>query len=157
MLELAIATLCTITRVIDGDTLISNCNNTEVRIRMCGIDAPELKQEGGQESKQFVEQLIQNSDNQVSVVPVSVDLYGRIVAEIFVEPFGIPLLVQGESLRNGQSYVYPQYLNSCPSKDLMVRESAIAQSERRGLFANQNTIKPWEFRRNKRFELTPVK
>jgi endonuclease YncB( thermonuclease family) len=157
MLELAIATLCTVTRVVDGDTLITNCNNTEIRIRLCGIDSPELKQEGGRESKQFVEQLIKDHGNQVSVVPISVDFYGRTVAEIFLEPFGIPFLLQSESLRNGQSYLYKQYLNSCPSKDLMVRESAIAQSERRGLFANQNTIKPWEFRRNRRLEPTLIK
>lgn len=149
MLELAIATFCNVTRVIDGDTLIANCNNAEVRIRMCGIDSPELKQEGGQESKQFVEKLIQDHGSQVSILPVSVDFYGRIVAEIFVDPFGIPLLIQGESLKNGQSYLYVQYLNSCPSKDLMIQESAIAQLERRGVFANQNAIKPWEFRQNK--------
>lgn len=149
MLEFAIASLCTITRVIDGDTVIANCNNAEIRVRMCGIDSPELKQEGGPESKQFVEKLIEEHGGQVSLVPVSVDLYGRIVAEIFVDPFGIPLLVQGESLRNGQSYLYVQYLKSCPSKDLMIQESAIAQLERRGVFANQNAIKPWEFRQNK--------
>lgn len=150
MLDLLISVLCSVTRVVDGDTLIANCNQTELRIRLCGIDAPEMRQSDGQGSKQFIEKLIQDYGSRVSIVPVSVDLYGRTIAEVFFDPLGTPLLVQGESLRNGQSYLYLQYLESCPSHDLMSKENATAQSEQRGVFANPNAVKPWDFRRNKR-------
>jgi micrococcal nuclease len=152
MLDLLISALCSVTRVVDGDTLIANCNQTELRIRLCGIDAPEIRQPGGQESKQFMKKLFQDYGSQVSITPVSVDLYGRTIAEVFVNPNGTPLLVQGESLRSGQSYLYTQYLDSCPSYDLMSAESAIAQAARRGVFSDPNAVKPWEFRRNKRLQ-----
>lgn len=150
MLDLLLSALCSVTRVVDGDTLIANCNKTELRIRLCGIDAPEMRQPGGQESKQFVRRLFQDHGDQVSITPISVDLYGRTIAEVFIDPNGTPLLVQGESLRNGQSYLYPQYLDSCPSHVLMSAESVIAQSTHRGVFLDPNAVKPWDFRRNKR-------
>lgn len=63
---------------IDGDTIRYG---TE-RIRLQGIDAPELNEPGGQASKQRLEELLRRGS--VQIVPHGVDVYGRTVADVFV-------------------------------------------------------------------------
>lgn len=48
-----------IKRVIDGDTFVMD-DNSDTRIRLCGINAPELKKSGGLEAKIFLENLVKD-------------------------------------------------------------------------------------------------
>lgn len=63
---------------IDGDTLRMGGE----RIRLRGIDTPELSEPGGQEAKQRLEQLLH--DGPIRIVPHGQDVYGRTVADVFV-------------------------------------------------------------------------
>jgi len=63
---------------IDGDTLRMGSE----RIRLRGIDTPELSEPGGQEAKQRLEQLLH--DGPIRIVPHGQDIYGRTVADVFV-------------------------------------------------------------------------
>lgn len=63
--------------VIDGDTIAVG----EARVRLFGIDAPELAQLGGAEARDHLRSLI--GEEQVEIHPVEIDRYGRTVARVF--------------------------------------------------------------------------
>jgi endonuclease YncB( thermonuclease family) len=63
---------------IDGDTLRVGAD----RIRLRGIDAPELTEPGGQAARQRLEQLLQ--EGPIRIVPHGQDVYGRTIADVFV-------------------------------------------------------------------------
>src|SRR5581483_924654 len=66
-------------RPIDGDTFAYGGE----RIRVQGINAPELADTGGFEAAQRLSSLLH--DGTVRIVPKAIDKYGRTVAEVFVD------------------------------------------------------------------------
>jgi len=65
-------------RVIDGDTIVMDDNR---RIRLAEIDAVEISQPYGPESKYFLSSLILNKD--ITVYTHGKDRYGRTIGEIY--------------------------------------------------------------------------
>ena len=68
-----------VTRVIDGDTVILSETG---RARLSGIDAPELKQLGGNESKMFL-QILTSDREIVCVKATTADRYNRSLCELY--------------------------------------------------------------------------
>ncbi|MEK7762930.1 MAG: thermonuclease family protein [Nitrospirota bacterium] len=64
---------------IDGDTLRMGSE----RIRLRGIDTPELTEPRGPEARQRLEQLLK--EGPIRIVPHGQDVYGRTVADVFVD------------------------------------------------------------------------
>ncbi|MEK7763517.1 MAG: thermonuclease family protein, partial [Nitrospirota bacterium] len=64
---------------IDGDTLRMGSE----RIRLRGIDTPELNEPRGPEARQRLEQLLK--EGPIRIVPHGQDIYGRTVADVFVD------------------------------------------------------------------------
>ena len=64
---------------IDGDTLRIGSE----RIRLRGIDTPELNEPRGSEARQRLEQLLK--EGPIRIVPHGQDIYGRTVADVFVD------------------------------------------------------------------------
>lgn len=62
--------------VIDGDTIVSD----GLRIRLAGIDAPELSQPGGAKARSHLIRLI--AGGAVRIEPLGTDRYGRLVARV---------------------------------------------------------------------------
>ena len=71
--------LCSVKRVSDGDTSAVDCSGKELRIRFCGIDAPEKAQPLGMESKALMTKLVDGK--QVYVTAIESDRYGRTVLQ----------------------------------------------------------------------------
>ncbi|MBU1204755.1 MAG: thermonuclease family protein [Nanoarchaeota archaeon] len=70
----------TVKRVIDGDTFeVARKIQGTNRIRIAGLNAPELKQKGGSEAANKLRRLI--GSKQVTIVPVSRS-YNRLVAHV---------------------------------------------------------------------------
>lgn len=65
-------------RPIDGDTFALN----GLKVRLSGLDAPELGTPGGSEAAQHLAAILQ--EGQVTIVPRSRDIYGRTVADVFM-------------------------------------------------------------------------
>ena len=63
---------------IDGDTLRMGSE----RIRLRGIDTPELNEARGPEARQRLEELLK--EGPIRIVPHGQDVYGRTVADVFV-------------------------------------------------------------------------
>jgi len=64
---------------IDGDTV----HRGSERIRLRGIDTPELSEPGGQAARQRLEELLK--EGPIRIVPHGQDVYGRTVADVFVD------------------------------------------------------------------------
>src|ERR1700716_4371915 len=71
----------TVTRVVDGDTLVVQLSSGPIRVRLYGIDAPEHNQPGGREATDALSALVAGA--RVELEPVSQDRYGRMVAHVF--------------------------------------------------------------------------
>jgi endonuclease YncB( thermonuclease family) len=131
--------------VHDGDTIrVSQGQKTE-RIRFACIDAPELKQPMGVQSRDFLRQLIAAGSDRVSLKVVDTDRYGRKVAEVFTNG----KLVQAEQVKSGMVYVYEKYLSNCPNAGMVQQAQTIAQQQRVGVWSG-NYEKPWEYRHHRR-------
>lgn len=136
--------------VYDGDTLRVTNGTQEIKIRFCGIDAPEKEQAMGIESRDHLRSLIDQGDGSLVILPVEIDRYGRTVAEVFV-----PLADTEEEIHltsqmvlDGYAYHYERYSRSCPNGHLLAGAEEQARSRSEGVWANPNAVKPWDYRQN---------
>jgi endonuclease YncB( thermonuclease family) len=130
--------------VADGDTItVLEANNTQHKIRLQGIDAPEKAQAFGQKSKQSLHQLIHNK--QVSVEFQKKDKYGRIVGKVLHEGTDVCL----EQIKLGMAWHYKQYASeqSKEDRETYAQTELRAQSQKIGLWKDTNAIPPWNFRK----------
>lgn len=129
----------TVISVYDGDTI--TVRTTErIKIRLDGIDAPELKQPYRQESKDALSALV--FGKVILVKPKSKDLYGRTIARL--EADGVDVNLQ--MVATGHAWWYRQYAkNDMP----LANAQAKAKAEKAGIWIDPNAIPPWEFRRKK--------
>lgn len=134
--------------VADGDTLTVGRNGETEKIRLCGIDAPELKQPLGEESKQFLTELVESSGGQVEITPIERDRYDRLVAEVFVLGDDGERSAQTELLSAGMAYVYDRYVDGCENAQPMRMAQAIAQRQKVGVWSG-SFEKPWDYRRSR--------
>jgi endonuclease YncB( thermonuclease family) len=99
---------CTVKTIYDGDTLTARCPPGEVKVRMFGIDSPEMGQKPwGDASKQALQQLLAGREP-VRLRVQDHDRYGRTVAQVFAGDRDVGL----EMVRQGQAIMYEQYNDS---------------------------------------------
>ena len=104
--------ICEVREVYDGDTATVGCDQGKLKVRVWGIDAPEMGQKPwGQESKEFLQYLLGNQTVQVQVTDK--DRYGRAVARLFVngEDAGLSMVSEGKAV------VYRQYNDSATYRE----------------------------------------
>lgn len=139
-----------VSKISDGDTLtVRQEDGSEMKIRLCGIDAPERSQPLGRESTEHLRSLIQQTNGEVQVVPVEKDRYGRTVAEVFTVLGNQEKLLNAEQLSSGNAYLYKQYAGNCPNKLPLETAEEIAREKHLGVW-NGTHIKPWDYRGTKR-------
>lgn len=137
--------------VADGDTITVKREGETKKIRFCGMDANESKQEGGQEAKAYLKKLLDQTEGRVMITPIETDRYKRTVAEVFITlKDGSDRFIQEEMLKAGMARAYPQYISSCPNKDAILKAEQIGKQNRAGIWANPNSIPPWEWRKQHR-------
>ncbi len=128
-----------VSRVVDGDTLwVKPVNGGPYRkLRLDGLDAPEICQSGGDASQK---DLARRVLNQVVTVRVrTYDDYGRALAQVQHKgaDVGAALVLEG------MAWAY-----SWKNKPgLYAAEDAQARAARQGVFADPAAEKPWAFRR----------
>ncbi len=77
-------------RAVDGDTLRVGGE----RIRLRGIDAPELSELEGPTAKRRLEELLRSGS--IRIVPRGRDVYDRLVADIFVNERNVAEILRSE-------------------------------------------------------------
>ena len=133
--------------VADGDTLtILDANNTQHKIRLQGIDAPEKAQAFGLKSKQVLHKLVHSKH--VTVEFQKKDKYGRTVGKVVLNGLDVCL----EQIKFGMAWHYKQYQSEQPKEDLETYAQAelTARAQALGLWKDKSTIPPWEFRRQQK-------
>lgn len=83
-------------RLIDGDTFAYGAE----RIRIRGIDTPEVSESGGFEASQRLDLLLR--EGPVMVIPQALDVYGRIVAEVYVNNQNVAEVMRREGYAKSQ-------------------------------------------------------
>jgi len=133
--------------IYDGDTLRVVRDNEELKIRFCGIDAPEKKQPMGIESRDYLRSLVDAGNGELLIVPIEKDRYGRTVAEVYVPDRKTSAInLNLEMVRAGHAWHYAQYSNSCTMRDQLIVAESMAKNEGLGIW-NGNPQPPWEWRK----------
>ena len=138
-----------VVRIADGDTVtVLDATNTQHRIRLQGIDAPESHQAFGTQSKKNLSEMIFDKD--VTVVYDKTDQYGRLVGKILLNGKDVNL----EQVKAGMAWHYKEYEReqSPEDRDLYARSEEEAHNARRGLWVDASPIEPGEFRRDEKRE-----
>jgi len=123
--------------VVDGDTFDLSDGT---RVRLQGVDAPELKQIGGRESRAYLENLIKGKE-----VTVRVDGMhkGRVIGSVYLgnENVGLKLV------QNGHAFVSPKYIEGTPQAQEIKAAEVSARMEKKGVWKDGTKVeKPWEYR-----------
>lgn len=128
-----------VTAVSDGDTLIVRDGaNTEHRIRLQGIDAPEGEQPFSDESEQGLREKLLGET--VRIEWRERDRYGRTLGHAYVGG----RYINREMIADGWAWHYAYYWPN----DEFAQAERDARAARRGLWADERPVAPWDFRRN---------
>lgn len=132
----------TIVRVVDGDTVIVKLkNDMQLRLRLVGIDAPELSQPHGNSARDALQKLLQQA-SAVYIEKQGLDVFGRTLAKLFYEGSGTPGDVQLYMLRNGHAWHYKRF----DSNPKYAAAEGMARKKRIGLWSVENPQPPWSYR-----------
>ena len=129
--------------VADGDTVtVLDADETQHKIRLSGIDAPEKKQPFGQRAKQSLSDLV--FDKSVTIETNKVDKHKRNVGKVLVDGVDANLV----QVQRGFAWHYKAYEREQSAIERKVYADAEneARAARRGLWADSEPVPPWEFR-----------
>lgn len=123
--------------VHDGDSItLLTADKVQVKVRLEGIDAPELKQPFSTQSKQVLSTMVFAKN--VMLHSTGKDRYGRTLATVIVDGVNVNLAM----VRLGMAWHFEKY-----SKDTALRAAQIdARAARRGLWIDPAPVPPWEWR-----------
>ena len=127
----------------DGDSItLLDADNRQHKIRLDGIDAPELGQSFGRASKQHLARLVVNREALAECSKV--DRYRRNVCRVLVGGADVGLA----QVRAGMAWYFRRYAKDLtPDRRQQHAEAEDqAQAERRGLWADAEPIPPWAWR-----------
>ena len=119
----------------DGDTITILQDKQQIKVRLFGIDAPELKQPYGKKSKQFLSNLIAGKN--VEVDENGKDRYKRTIGTVYLDGADI----NAQMVANGYAWAYRKF-----SKKYTAHESK-AKSQKLGLWRDKEPVPPWVFRK----------
>jgi len=137
--------------IADGDTVtVLDVTNTQHRIRLSGIDAPERGQDRWRVSKQYLSNRV--FSQQVAVEYNKTDRYGRVVGRVLRDGEDINL----ELLQVGGAWFYWKYAKELPAglRESYPAAEAAARVQRRGLWQSTSPVPPWEWRQRGRKKIT---
>lgn len=126
----------TVTRVVDGDTLVSQDGR---RFRLWGVDAPELDQPYGAQAKLELETLLLG--RQCDVIASRPGAWGRTDAVLAWRG----LEVQAWLLRRGAVWVEPRY-STPEQRSRWTPVQDIARKGPSGLHSERDAVHPWLWR-----------
>jgi micrococcal nuclease len=121
----------------DGDTItVLTAGHDRIRVRLSGIDAPELGQPFGRKAKEFTSGLVYG--RWVDVRPKERDQFDRLVARVFVDGKDLA----HEIVAAGFAWHSKRF----DSDAALASAEAAARKLRLGLWADARPIPPWRFR-----------
>lgn len=141
----------TVVKVADGDTLtVHDTQGGKHKIRLAYVDAPELKQNYGENSRDALNQLVGNQ--QVQIVVTDIDRYQREVAYVYHNQKD----VNYRQVELGNAWHYLDYAkNQEPSEYQRYQNAqAEAKAKKLGLWQFPRPVAPWDYRKQQRQKAT---
>lgn len=133
-----------VTWVSDGDTMnVVTAQGDVVTIRFYGVDTPESDQPSGSAARDYVRGLLGGAAVEVRLLPGEVT-YGRKVGIVLADD----VVVNAALLDAGWAWFYAAYCDR-PLCDGWEALADAARAARRGLWAADDPIAPWEWRRSR--------
>ncbi len=134
-------------RVVDGDTVDVRIGGREERVRLIGVDAPELGQGvWGERAREVLRRWVEGRVVRLERDVVERDRYGRVLAYVWVDG----RLVNEELLREGVAMLYTVPPNVRHVERLR-RAQEEARAAGRGVWGRGGLReRPWEYRRHER-------
>lgn len=127
-----------VTKVIDGDTIEVRQEKRNYKVRLSEIDAPEINQKFGTESKNYLASLVLNKE--IELIYITEDRYGRIVAKIYKDNKDI----NRSMVRNGLAWVYDYYVED----QSLYNDQNLAKKNSFNIWSEASPTPPWVFRRS---------
>jgi endonuclease YncB( thermonuclease family) len=139
--------LGTVIAVHDGDTITLQSESGQKKIRLAGIDAPELNQPYGVESRVALRDVV--LDRQVQVETSKTDKYDRVVGRVILDGQDINL----KQVQSGMAWAYREYLKELSKLDKALYLEAEVQSKAAaaGIWNDSNPVEPWIWRKKRDF------
>ena len=131
-----------VTRVVDGDTLVvSDSSHLPTTVHLFGIDAPELAQEFGQQSRTGLSALALGQSIQAQCVEQ--DRYGHELCVVWIRGKDVGL----EQIGNGMAWWNQKHaLRQSPQTRSLYRQAEFnAKIRRFGLWRGKNPMPPWNW------------
>jgi endonuclease YncB( thermonuclease family) len=142
-----------VVRVVDGNTLVVEAQTTkaQVRVLLRGMDAPELRQPFGAESRRSLETLIGGAS--VRVEFKNTDKYGQVYGLVLKDGEDVNL----EQLAAGMAWHHLRLANELPAAERKLYEETEreARRARRGLWKDAAPVAPWQFRQANNYSDDP--
>lgn len=120
--------------VHDGDSFTLSDGQA---VRLWGVDAPELKQAHGPDSRDALTRLL--SSGPVKLVPHGFDRYKRALVEVSVNGSDVGT----QLVRNGDAWHYEKF---APKRNDLAKAQAEAKANKAGLWSDPSPVAPWNFR-----------
>ncbi|MEM9253919.1 MAG: thermonuclease family protein [Pseudomonadota bacterium] len=131
-----------VVRVADGDTVsILDRQRKQHKVRLFGIDTPERDQPYGLQAAGVLQQLV--DDREVGVIVVTTDDYGRNVGTVYLGDINVNLAM----VAGGSAWWYRYY---APHDRALQSAETKAREQGLGLWAGDDPIPPWDWRRGRR-------
>ncbi len=130
-----------VTEVQDGDTVTLVNLAATYKIRLLDIDAPELAQPRGKDSRAALFHLC--ALKRATAETAGEDRFGRTLARVTCA--GVD--ANAEQVRRGWAWVFIRY---APKNSPLYSVEAEARAEKRGLWADPEPVPPLEWRRSQR-------
>lgn len=132
--------------VHDGDSItLLTAEKQQLKVRLEGIDAPELKQAFGMVSKQALSDLVY--DKTVRLRVTGKDRYQRTLGNVFIGRSWVNLAM----VEQGLAWHYVKY-----SKDEKLSAAeARARSARLGVWRDKQPVAPWDWRPKRKTKTGP--
>ena len=129
-----------VVKVVDGDTIhVMDADKGTSRVRLHGIDTPERRQPYYRKATDALAAMV--AGRQVTLVYQDTDRYGRIVATVLL-PDGTNVNLR--MVEQGWAWWYQRY---APEDKALQTAQQRAREGRLGLWADENPVAPWDWRR----------
>jgi len=134
-----VSTPYVVSYVYDGDTVKLHNAESEFKLRLTDIDAPERNQDYGLKSRRALIKLCQGNNIFVTVQIVGTDKYNRSLGRLQCNHIDASTYL----VEHGLAWHYAQY-----SSDVNIYNASLkARQQRLGLWASDTAIPPWTWRR----------
>lgn len=134
--------------VVDGDTIKIRENGKWKYCRLYGIDAPELSQSLGIESKQLLEFIVKSPKANINIIKVGEDRYKRSIIKIYIMTSPTNGVEVNQFLvANGFAWWYKQY---APKNSGYKIAEDLARRNKKGVWSESDPTPPWEYRKRRK-------